>query len=332
MTDFFEYLENLEPKFRQKQLRQAVFKDLIADPEELSTFPKEERAKMTESLNLNPLRVEKFYKLVNSKKWLLKTSDDKYLETVLLEFKDGRYTVCVSSQVGCPMACLFCATGKLGFVRNLSAFEIISQVLIAARELKKQDKKITNIVFMGMGEPLMNLENVEKAILELTSEDGFGLGARHVTVSTCGLVKKLKSFIDSETRTRLAVSLHAPNQILREKIMPIAKTNTLLRLFEVLDYYVEKTNKRVTYEYVLIDGLNDSDSCAEELASLLKDRLAHVNIIIFNKIENSELRPSSKEKVERFRSILERSGVATTVRVSLGGEIEAACGQLAGRQ
>jgi 23S rRNA (adenine2503-C2)-methyltransferase len=332
MTDFFEYLENLEPKFRQKQLRQAVFKDLIVDAEALLTFPKEERAKIAESVALNPFKVEKFFNLGKSKKWLLKTTDGKYLETVLLQFKDGRNTVCVSSQIGCPMGCIFCATGKLGLTRNLSAFEIISQVLVAGKELAKKDRKVTNIVFMGMGEPLLNLENVGKAVFELTSEDGFGLGARHVAVSTCGVVNSLVKFIDLETRTRLVISLHAPNQALRERLMPIAKVNKLDELFRVLDYFVKKTNKRVSYEYVLIDGVNDSDANAMELANLLKNRLAHVNLIAFNEIEKSDFKPSPKERVMIFRSILEKAGVPTTIRISLGDEIEAACGQLAGKR
>lgn len=332
MMDFYKYLFDLKPNFRKDQLRHSVYVDLIDDLENATTFSKINREIMKESFDLIPFAVqEEVLNNDGSIKWLLKLKDDNLIETVLLQFRDGRKTVCVSSQVGCPMGCAFCATGKLGLKRNLTSWEIVGQVLLAARYLKRNSDRLSNIVFMGMGEPLANLDNVLFAIEELTSPNGFGIGARHVTVSTCGKIPELKKFIEAETRTTLAVSLHAPTQKLREELMPIAKANPLDRLMNVLDEYVGKTGRRVTYEYVMLAGVNDSKENAGELVKLLRGRLAHVNLITFNSIAGAVFTSSSKEKIESFKKVLIDHNIAVTLRVSLGDEIAAACGQLAGR-
>ncbi len=332
MTDLSQYLETL-PRLRQKQLRHAIFVNLIDEASGLTTFSKIERDKIKDDLNFVPFDVlQEQISRDGSTKWAFKLSDGRVIETVLMEFRDGRNTVCVSSQVGCPSGCLFCATGQLGFLRNLSAWEIVSQVLYAARKLKASDKRITNVVFMGMGEPLLNWDNVLLAIKELNDPDYFNLGRRHMTLSTCGPIKGLEKFIEAETGVTLAISLHAPNQILREKLMPIAKANKLPDLINILDKYVRSTHKRVSYEYLLLDSVNDSDQSAIELANLLKSKLSFVNLIVFNPIEKSNFIPSNRDRVDRFREILERNHIEVTVRVSLGDEISAACGQLAGQQ
>ncbi|MFA6963278.1 MAG: 23S rRNA (adenine(2503)-C(2))-methyltransferase RlmN [Patescibacteria group bacterium] len=331
-NDLYKYLENLTP-LRQKQLRHAVFVNLIDNAEGLTTFSKIEREKIKEEFVFTPFEVlEEQTSRDGSTKWAFKLADGKVIETVLMEFHDGRNTVCVSSQVGCPSGCLFCATGQLGFIRNLSSWEILSQALYAGRKLKAQDKKITNIVFMGMGEPLLNWDNVLPAIKELNDPDYFNLGRRHMTLSTCGPIAGLEKFIEAETGVTLAISLHAPNQILREKLMPIARSNKLPDLVNILDKYVRSTHKRVSYEYLLLDGVNDTDQSAIELANLLKGKLAFVNLIVFNPIEKSAFSPSKRDRVDRFREILERNHIEVTVRVSLGDEISAACGQLAGEK
>lgn len=328
--EFYEYLKNLNP-LRQKQIRRAVLVNLIDNPSDISTIGKEERDRMSVETKIVPFEVANEQRSQDgSMKWLFELSDGAKIETVLMEFRDGRSTVCVSSQVGCPSGCLFCATGKLGFKRNLSYWEIVSQVLFAARHLKAKNKKLTNVVFMGMGEPLLNFDNLIQVIKELNDPEYFNLGRRHITVSTCGIVAQLSKFIEADLGVTLAISLHASNQKLREKLMPIAKTNPLEKLFAVLDRYVERTNKRVSYEYIMLENFNDSEKDAQALADLLKNRLSFVNLINFNEIGDTDFKSSSRQRVERFRGILERNGVATTIRASLGDEISAACGQLAG--
>jgi len=330
--DLYQFLEKL-PKLRQKQLKHAVFVNLIDNFEEITTISKFEREGMSKEFSLVPFELmAEAESRDGSTKWAFKLSDGRIIETVLMEFRDGRNTVCVSSQVGCPSGCLFCATGQMGFQRNLSAWEIVSQVLFAGRRLKAKGGRLTNVVFMGMGEPLMNWDNVLYAIKELNDPDYFNLGRRHMTLSTCGPISGLKKFIEAETGVTLAISLHAPNQSLREKLMPIARNNTLVDLQKVLDDFVRKTKKRVSYEYLLLNNVNDSESCALELAKLLKGRLALVNLIVFNPIDKSNFMPSSREKVKRFKEVLEKSHIEVTIRVSLGDEISAACGQLAGKQ
>jgi len=363
MNDFYQYLETLMP-LRQKQIKAAVFVNLIDKVENITTLSKFEREKIANELKLVPFEVrDEQVSKDGSTKWAFVCEDGSVIETVLLEFRDGRNTVCISSQVGCASGCLFCATGQLGFKRNLSAWEIVSQVLFAARYLKNKystvipakagiqaemrdpsvpqddtskrgsrDKHLTNVVFMGMGEPLLNLSNVLQAIKELNDPAYFNLGRRHMTVSTCGVIENLKKFIEADTGTTLAISLHAPNQALREKLMPVAKAHPLDQLIKVLDDFVRKNKKRVSYEYLLLDGINDSEKEALELVKLFRGRLAFINLITFNPIDGSTFRSSSREKANEFRAILEKNGLEVTIRVSLGDEISAACGQLAGKQ
>jgi 23S rRNA (adenine2503-C2)-methyltransferase len=328
--EFYEYLKSLT-SLRQKQIRHAVFVNLIDNPAGISTIGKEERDKIALTTSIVPFKLADEQKSKDgSTKWLLELEDGAKIETVLMEFRDGRSTVCISSQVGCPSGCVFCATGQLGFRRNLSLWEIVSQVLFAARQLKVRDKKLTNVVFMGMGEPFLNFDNVVNAIKEINDPNYFNLGRRHITLSTCGIISSLDKFIEADLGVTLAISLHAPNQRLREELMPISRSNPLKKLFTTLDRYVDRTNKRVSYEYLMLEGVNDSEKDAEALAELLEDRLAFVNLINFNEISSTTFKSSSRQRVDRFKSILERHHVPTTVRVSLGEEISAACGQLAG--
>ena len=328
--EFYEYLKSLT-SLRQKQIRHAVFVNLIDNPADISTIGKEEREKIALTTSIVPFKVADEQKSKDgSTKWLLELEDGAKIETVLMEFRDGRSTVCISSQVGCPSGCVFCATGQLGFRRNLSLWEIVSQVLFAARQLKARDKKLTNVVFMGMGEPFLNFDNVVNAIKEINDPNYFNLGRRHITLSTCGIISSLDKFIEADLGVTLAISLHAPNQRLREELMPISRSNPLKKLFTTLDRYVDRTNKRVSYEYLMLEGVNDSEKDAEALAELLEGRLAFVNLINFNEISSTTFKSSSRQRVDRFKSILERHHVPTTVRVSLGEEISAACGQLAG--
>jgi len=329
--DFLQFLKNVEPRYREKQLRLAVFSEYKADFQEITTICKIEREKYADEVKIVPFTIKDKQKSSDgSVKWLLENETKNPIETVLMRFKDGRNTVCISSQSGCSLGCAFCATGKLGFKCNLTAWEIISQVLLASRELKPEGQKLSNVVFMGMGEPLLNLNNVLSAIEELESSNGFGLGARHITVSTSGPIENLKNFIAAKTRTTLAISLHASGQILRERLMPISKVNHLDKLFRVLDEYTEESGRRISYEYVMLRGVNDRLKDAHELGQLLKGRLAHVNLIVFNQVPGIEFEPSENYVVKNFQEIVESYHVPVTRRVSLGGEIAAACGQLAG--
>ena len=250
----------------------------------------------------------------------------------------NRRTVCVSSQVGCAMNCSFCATGKLGFQRNLMAGEITDQGLYFARWLQDKKETVTNVVYMGMGEPFNNYDNVMESVRILNDKDGFNLGARHISISTCGVVSGIKKFADEKLQINLAISLHAPNDEIRSKIMPVNQAYPLGKLMPAIADYVEKTRRKVMFEYILLGGVNDSDKCARELAVLMKtNKLYHINLIKYHQTfaKNSArlmFLASSQKQMNRFFDILKKPGVSCTFRVSFGEDISGACGQLAGNR
>lgn len=326
--------KNKLPNYRLDQFNKAYYKDLISDFSEITTWPIPLREKLAEEFEFST--IEKVTELISidksTKKILFKRkSDGKQFETVLMKHKNNRYTVCVSCMIGCPVGCTFCATGKLGFSGNLTSREIVDQVLYFSRSLKRKDKKITNIVFMGMGEPMLNLAEVQKAISTFIDDDKMALGKRRITISTSGYVPQLEKLIKDGFRGRIAISLHAPNQALREELMPVAKIYSLDKLFALLDNFVALTNKRVSYEFVMIKDVNDSKDNALELANFLKDRLSHVNLIPYNRVDGLNYRTSDKESIENFVSILEKYKIPCTVRRTMGDDIAAACGQLANK-
>lgn len=327
-----------QPAYRKKQIRQAVYLQLISNWDEATTLPAELKQKLKEDCPLEISATETASDM--SHKALIKLADDARIETVLIENADGRYTVCVSSQVGCPLGCLFCATGQNGFERNLTAEEIVEQVIYFARELKAEDKRVDNVVFMGMGEPLLNWENVAEAISLLNDKDGLGLAARSISVSTCGLIESLKNIIHFPLQINLAISLHAPTDELRRELMPISSSYKLEELFHQLKLYLKEKGRKLMFEYVMIDGVNDGDQQAKELVKLLEKlpkKLVMVNLIPYNPITtrsgvaSRRFRASPMAQIKRFKAILNRSGIETTIRKSLGGEIAGACGQLAGK-
>ena len=324
------------PSYRQKQFNEAYYKNNISSFDELITWPKDLREELKEKLpfsTLKEIRTE-VSKDGNTVKVLFHTSDSFPLETVLMKYKDGRNTICISCMSGCPVGCTFCATGKMGFGKNLDSREIVDQVLHFKRFLSKTNEKVSNIVFMGMGEPMLNLKNVEDSIEILTDEDKLAFSSRRITVSTVGYVPQMREFLlEHGYMGKLAVSLHAPNQKLRERIMPtVSKENSLDELFSVLDEYVSKRNKKVTYEYILLKGVNDSKEDAKELCSLLKGRLCLVNLINYNSSPNLPYEGITKEKIEEFKKVLEDNGINVTLRYSQGNDIQAACGQLASKE
>jgi len=317
-----------EPAFRLKQIKKAVFNDLVESWDKVTTLPLTLRQRLQDCCPIQELVAEKTLTSEDKQtiKILFSAKDGSKIESVLMKHADGRNTVCVSSQVGCAIGCDFCATGELGFKRNLSDWEIVEQVLYFARK-----DRITNVVFMGMGEPFLNYENVLNAIKTLNDKDGFNLGARHISVSTIGIVEGIKKFTAEDLQVNLAISLHAPNNELRLKLVPLNKTYPIEKVLAAVDDYIKKTKRRVMFEYLMIDGVNDDEKQAKDLAKLLKRPLCFVNLISYNPIGHSRFKPSPGWKIKKFKEILEGVGITVTQRHRFGKEIKGACGQLAGK-
>lgn len=321
------------PLFRLTQFYQAFYRDFISSFDELFTWPKTLREELKKEI---PFRtITKINTLKSTDRSTIKVlfkrlSDEKLFESVLIRHNDGRNTVCVSCMIGCPIGCIFCATGKMGFRGNLSDMEIVDQVLYFTRSLKEENKSVTNIVFMGMGEPLSNLENVWDAIKIFTDPKMFGMSMRRITISTCGITPYLHKLIERGYKGRLALSLHAPNQELREKLMPIAAKFPLTELLSEFKEFAKITNKRVSYEYILIAGLNDQPKHAHALARLLDPHLEHVNLIPYNPVQGVSFKRSNHASIKKFSNMLTKYKIQHTIRVTMGDDIKAACGQLAG--
>jgi 23S rRNA (adenine2503-C2)-methyltransferase len=322
-----------EPAFRARQIWQAVYVDLVDDPQQITTLSMNLRQKLIEIFtfkNLNPSR-----KLDSSDGQTIKTlftlPDGHAIEAVLMYYEE-RQTLCISSQAGCAMGCVFCATGQMGFKRNLSAGEIVEQVLYYARLLKSESKVVTNIVVMGMGEPFQNYEAVMAAVDRLNDPTGFNLGARRFTISTVGLVPAIDRFAAEKRQVNLAISLHAANDALRTSLLPVDRKYPLAELMQSCRGYIAATNRRLTFEWALTDGINDRDVDARELASLLKGMLCHVNIIPLNPTSKYPGQPTTREKAEKFKAILEAVGIPCTIRLRRGIDIQAGCGQLAAEE
>ncbi len=315
-----------ERPYRLKQVNKAIFKDLLTDWDDATNLPLELRSVLSRQF---PLSIDG--RIIDSKesdsvKAIIKLNGDMLIETVLMQHKTGRNTVCVSSQIGCALDCLFCQTGKLGYRRNLEPSEIIMQVLFFQRYLKARGSPISNIVFMGMGEPFLNYDNVLEAVRIINDHEKFEIGARHLSISTAGLPEKIRLFADEKIQVNLAVSLNAPNDELRSRIMPLNLKYKIPELMESVKHYIKKTNRKVMFEYVLIDGLNDSDEIAKELVDLLKGILCLVNLIPYN--GGLPLKPPSKSRISAFKKILLENGLNVTQRSRFGADIKSACGQL----
>ncbi len=326
-------VENGIPSYRANQVMHAVYKEGKINYSNMTVLPS--FVKEFFEMNLPIFSIEKVRESIsssgNTHKTLFRLHDGKKIEAVLMRFKDGRKTVCVSSQVGCTLKCKFCATGKGGFKRNLTYEEITDQVLYFQNLLKDEDSHVGNVVFMGMGEPFLNYDNVIKSISILNDPITFNIGLRNITVSTSGIIPQIKQFADDARQVKLAISLHAPNDKIRTSIMPIAKKYPLKELMLTCKEYTEKTHRRISYEYVMLRGINDSDSNAHELSKLLHEQLCHVNLIPYNETNVKGMKGSTKNRTEQFKKILELHKIPVTVRISLGKDIKAACGQLAGK-
>lgn len=328
--DLSKIYQNLstQPKYRLKQIDKAIFQSLIDDWNDVTTLPKALREKLPQEADLK-IDAKLFELSDETTKALITLEDGNKIETVLMSHSDGRRTICVSSQIGCPLGCKFCATGSMGYIRNLTSSEIIEQVVFFARYLETKNEKISNIVYMGMGEPFLNYDNVVASIRDLNNPDKLGLGIRHFSISTAGIPEGIERLADSGLQVNLAISLHATNNELRSKLMPINDKHPLEEIFASVKNYVEKTSRRVMLEYLLIKDVNDSISDAEKLAKILDHRLLMANLIPLNPVEGFQA--SDNQTIARFKEILDKRHAPYTQRHTFGQEIDAACGQLAGK-
>ncbi|MBR2724236.1 MAG: 23S rRNA (adenine(2503)-C(2))-methyltransferase RlmN [Ruminococcus sp.] len=317
------------PRFRADQIYDWLHMKMVTSFSQMSNLPKNLIDNLSSICYISVANIEK--KLVsqydNTIKYLFSFSDKECVEAVVMDYHHG-YSMCISTQVGCKMGCTFCATGRGGFVRNLTASEILSQIHTAQKDL---GVRISNLVLMGMGEPLDNFENVVKFLRLVTFEQGLNIGARHITISTCGIVPKIYELADLQIPVNLALSLHAPTDEMRIKTMPINKKYPIDELLKACRYYADNTGRRITYEYAMISGVNDSDECAEKLAELLRGTLCHVNLIPVNPVEGRNYNPSKDKRLTSFVRVLSKYNINATVRRTLGSDISASCGQLRGK-
>lgn len=319
-----------EPSYRADQLWNGLYEHYYQRADQLTVFPLELRSRLAEEYHFHTMVQEReiLSEDGTTQKVLFRLEDDQAIETVLMLYDDRR-TLCISSQAGCAMGCDFCATGQMGFRRHLTAGEIVEQVVFFARELSKKDDRLTNIVFMGMGEPFHNYQQVMEAVEILTHPEGLNFGARRITISTVGVVPGIEKFTRENTQVNLAVSLHAVDNRLRSRMMPINKKYPVEDLMNAVREYLEVTNRRVTFEWALIAGVNDSQDQANKLADWLEDMLAHVNLIPLNPTQKYAGVPTEHDQARRFQDVLLSRGIPCTIRLRRGIEIQAGCGQLA---
>jgi 23S rRNA (adenine2503-C2)-methyltransferase len=322
-----------QPAYRARQLWTWIYVRLAEDFQAMTDLPLTLRDRLSHEASIQSLCLlaEATSSDASTRKALLALPDGNTLETVLMHY-DDRHTACISAQVGCAVGCPFCATGQGGLVRNLSTGEIVGQVLFWARRLARLRERLSNVVIMGMGEPLANYEATWGALVRLMDEGGVNLGARHITVSTAGLVPGIYRLAAEDTQVRLAISLHAPTDTLRDQLVPLNRRYDLAQLMTACHAYQKQTGRRISFEYVLIEGLNDSPAQARQLARLLEGLLAHVNLIPLNPIPEFPYSEASPGQIRAFRDELSRWGVSHTLRQRRGGEIQAGCGQLRAHQ
>lgn len=348
----FPTLENLlkewnEPDYRAKQIWQGLYQHLYFSPEQFSNLPASLRGKIAEQFTFHPFIVKTYLDSSDksTRKTLFQLPDGNLIESVLMRYGDPadeydsssrankqRRTLCISTQAGCAMGCVFCATGQLGFKRNLSSGEIVAQVMYYAQMLKEKGEAVSNVVFMGMGEPFHNYDNVMAAIDRLNDANGYKFGARRLTISTVGLVPQIRRFADEQRQVNLAISLHAADDDERLAIMPVNKRYKIDDVIEACKYYIEKTHRRVTFEWALINGVNDTPEVAQKLANRLKGLLCHVNAIPLNPTQGYHGEATSRQRAQLFKETLEQAGIPCTIRMRRGIDINAGCGQLAGAE
>jgi len=314
-----------QERFRGRQIFQWVGKGL-KDIDEMTNLSKSLREELKRIAYIGDLKIidKLISKLDGTAKYLFEMDDGNIIESVLMEYKHG-LTVCISSQVGCRMGCKFCASTGAGFIRNLSPGEMLDQVI---RIQNDTGKRIGNVVVMGIGEPLDNYDNLVKFLKIINLPEGLNIGYRHITVSTCGLVPEIIRLSKENMPINLSISLHASNDKAREEIMPIGRKYSIDKIIEACKIYTGATKRRITFEYAMIEGVNDSREGASELAQQIKGMLCHVNLIPVNTVKGTDFKQSDRKRIESFKNVLEQSGIETTIRRELGADINAACGQL----
>lgn len=314
------------PRFRSKQIFEWLHKYGVSSFDEMTNISKDLRKKLADIYFISDCEIEQKYvsKIDETVKYLFKLYDGEYVESVIMKYKYG-YTICVSSQVGCKMGCTFCASALAGFKRNLEAGEIESQLHSAQKDL---NIRISNIVLMGIGEPLDNYENVIKFLHNVNNENGLNISMRNITLSTCGIVPKIYDLMNEELPITLTISLHAPNDIIRSRTLPVNNKWGIDEVLEACREYINRTNRRVSFEYTLIHSVNDTYECAKELSERLHGMLCHVNLIPVNDVAERGNVKSSEENIYRFANVLKNNGINATIRRTLGSDINASCGQL----
>jgi 23S rRNA (adenine2503-C2)-methyltransferase len=319
-----------QPAYRAKQIVEWLYKHKVTSTEQMTNLPKALREKLDSETRIGVMELagEQFSSDGQTIKRLFRLPDGQLIESVLMEYDDGRRTACISTQAGCAMGCVFCATGQMGFARNLTNGEIVEQAVQFARELDAQNDRLSNIVLMGMGEPLHNYDYTLQAIHTLNDPDGLGIGQRHITLSTVGLVPAIRKYAEENIQAGLAVSLHAATDEERSKLLPINKRYPISEVIDAVKYFIEKSGRRVTFEWALIRGENDTVEQARKLGMLLQGILCHVNMIPLNPTGGYDGAPSDPERVAAFQQELDVWGVSSTIRVRRGIDIQAGCGQL----
>lgn len=316
------------PAFRASQIAQWLRRG-VSSFEEMTNLPAGMRQALAQQYRIPSVEIERklVSKLDGTVKYLFRLSDGELIEAVLMQYQHGT-SMCISTQAGCKMGCAFCATGMGGYRRNLTAYEMVGQILLAQKD---EGRRVSNVVLMGMGEPLDNYDHVLAFLQRVSDPQGLNIGMRHISLSTCGVVDRIYELMAHRFQLTLSVSLHAPNDEIRGKIMPINKKWGIDALLTACRDYAAATKRRISFEYAMISGVNDSDACAKELAGRLRGMLCHVNLIPANDVSGRPFQKSSRERLMRFTEILTKKGIPTTVRRSLGADIEAACGQLRGK-
>lgn len=328
-TDLEQYFLDIgEKKFKALQVFEWLYTHKVKSFSEMTNIKKELREKLEKDFSFGMISIQKKQEDKLTKKYLFKLFDGNFVEAVLMEHDYG-LSICVSSEVGCNMGCAFCESGRLKKVRNLGAYEMVQQIMLVEEDI---NKRISSVVIMGIGEPLDNYDNVMNFIKIINDPKGIAIGARHITLSTCGIVPKIKDLMNENLQINLALSLHAPNTQLRDKIMPINKAYKLPVLMDTIKEYIDKTNRRVTIEYVMLKGINDNETQAVELAALLKGLNVYVNLIPYNETNHIEFKRTSKEQILKFYDVLKKYGINVTIRKEFGSNIDAACGQLRSKE
>lgn len=328
LNDLEDYFLNINlKKYKAKQIYEWLYRKNEYNIKNMSNISHELQDKLLSDFTTDFITIKEKQESKLTNKYLFKLLDGNFIEAVLMRHDYG-VSVCVSSQVGCNMGCKFCQSGKLKKVRNLEAYEMVEQILLISKDIQE---RIDSVVIMGIGEPFDNYENVMNFVRIINDPNGLAIGARHITISTCGLVPKIKEFMNEGLQVNLAISLHAPNNQLRSKLMPINNAYDINLLIDTLKEYIEKTNRRVTIEYVMLKYINDSSERALELANLIKGMNVYVNLIPYNETD-SEFKKSDNESIRNFLDILKKKGINVTLRKEFGGNIDAACGQLRAKE